>query len=85
MSKKSQKQTFDLIQSIYKILIEKDANLIEINPLILTGNDNILCLDAKINFDDNALYRHPDIVSLKDPNEEDPIETEAKKHELAYI
>ena len=85
LSKKSQKQTFDLIQSIYKILIEKDANLIEINPLILTEDDNILCLDAKINFDDNALYRHPDIVSLKDPNEEDPTETEAKKHELAYI
>ena len=85
LSGKSQKQTFDLIQSIYKILIEKDASLIEINPLILTGDDNILCLDAKINFDDNALYRHPDIVSLKDPNEEDPIETEAKKHELAYI
>ena len=85
LSKKSQKQTFDLIQSIYKILIKKDASLIEINPLILTEDDNILCLDAKINFDDNALYRHPDIVSLKDPNEEDPIETEAKKHELAYI
>ena len=85
LSEKSQKQTFDLIQSIYKILIKKDASLIEINPLILTEDDNILCLDAKINFDDNALYRHPDIVSLKDPNEEDPIETEAKKHELAYI
>ena len=85
LPKKSQKQTFDLIQSIYKILIEKDASLIEINPLILTGDDNILCLDAKINFDDNALYRHPDIVSLKDPNEEDPIETEARKHDLAYI
>jgi len=85
LRKKSQKQTFDLIQSIYKILIKKDASLIEINPLILTEDDNILCLDAKINFDDNALYRHPDIVSLKDPNEEDPIETEAKKHELAYI
>ena len=85
LSKKSQKQTFDLIQSIYKILIKKDASLIEINPLILTEDDNILCLDAKINFDDNALYRHPDIVSLKDPNEEDPIETEAKKYELAYI
>ena len=85
LSGKSQKQTFDLIQSIYKILIKKDASLIEINPLILTEDDNILCLDAKINFDDNALYRHPDIVSLKDPNEEDPIETEAKKHELAYI
>ena len=85
LRKKSQKQTFDLVQSIYKILIEKDASLIEINPLILTEDDNILCLDAKINFDDNALYRHPDILSLKDPNEEDPTETEAKKHELAYI
>ena len=66
-------------------MIEKDANLIEINPLILTKDDNILCLDAKINFDDNALYRHPDIVSLKDFNEEDPIETEASKYGLAYI
>ena len=85
LSKKIEKQASDLIQIIYKILIEKDANLIEINPLILTEDDKILCLDAKINFDDNALYRHPDIASLKDPNEEDPIETEAKKHELAYI
>ena len=82
---KSQKQTFDLVQSIYKILIEKDASLIEINPLVLTQKDDLICLDAKINFDDNALYRHPDILSLKDPNEEDPTETEAKKHELAYI
>ena len=82
---KPEKQASDLIQSIYKLLIEKDANLIEINPLVLTKDNNLLCLDAKINFDDNALYRHPDIVSLKDPNEEDPIETEAKKHELAYI
>lgn len=85
LSKKSQKQTFGLIQSIYKVLIEKDANLIEINPLILTKDDNMLCLDAKINFDDNALYRHRDIVALKDPNEEDPIETEARRHDLAYI
>ena len=85
LSKKSVKQISDLIQIIYKILIEKDANLIEINPLILTEDDKILCLDAKINFDDNALYRHPDIASLKDPNEEDPTETEAKKHDLAYI
>ena len=85
LSKKLQKQTYDLIQSIYKVLIEKNANLIEINPLMLTKNENILCLDAKINFDDNALYRHPDIVSLKDFNEEDPIETEASKYGLAYI
>tara|TARA_B110000438_G_scaffold205066_1_gene196775 strand:+ start:797 stop:1957 length:1161 start_codon:yes stop_codon:yes gene_type:complete len=85
LSKKLEKQISDLIQIIYKILIEKDANLIEINPLILTEDDKILCLDAKINFDDNALYRHPDIASLKDPDEEDPAETEANKHDLAYI
>tara|TARA_B100001123_G_scaffold371911_1_gene435462 strand:+ start:68 stop:1228 length:1161 start_codon:yes stop_codon:yes gene_type:complete len=85
LSVKLEKQAFDLIQSIYKILVEKDASLIEINPLILTKDNNLICLDAKINFDDNALYRHPDIVSLKDTNEEDPIETEAKKHDLAYI
>ena len=82
---KLEKQAFDLIQSIYKILIEKDASLIEINPLILTKNDNLICLDAKINFDDNALHRHPEILSLKDLNEEDPIETEASKHGLSYI
>ena len=85
LSKKLQKQAFALIQSIYKVLIEKDANLIEINPLILTKDDNILCLDAKISFDDNALYRHPDILSLKDSNEQDPIEAEASKHGLSYI
>ena len=85
LSAKSKKQAFNLIQSIYKILIEKDANLIEINPLVLTKNEDLLCLDAKINFDDNALYRHPDIVSLKDFNEEDPTETEAGKHDLSYI
>jgi len=66
-------------------LIEKDASLIEINPLIITEKNHLLCLDAKINFDDNALYRHPEILSLKDPNEEDPIETKASNHNLAYI
>ena len=58
LSQKSKKQAFSIVQSIYKILIEKDANLIEINPLILTKQDDLLCLDAKISFDDNALYRH---------------------------
>ena len=85
LSEKSQKQAFHLIQSIYKVLIAKDANLIEINPLIITKDDHLLCLDAKISFDDNALYRHPDILALKDSNEEDSIETEASKHGLAYI
>ena len=78
-------QAFEIIRLIYKVLREKDANLIEINPLVLTENNSLLCLDAKISFDDNALFKHPDILSLKDPNEEDPIETEASKHELAYI
>ena len=85
LSHKTKKQASTIIQSIYKILIEKDANLIEINPLILTKDENLLCLDAKINFDDNALYRHPDILSLKDSNEENPIETEANKYGLSYI
>ena len=85
LSKKSKKQAFNIIQTIYKILIEKDANLIEINPLVLDINENLICLDAKINFDDNALYRHSDILGLKDPSEEDPAETEAGKYGLSYI
>ena len=85
LSEKSKKQAFRIIESIYRVLIEKDSNLIEVNPLVLTKDNDLLCLDAKINFDDNALYRHPDILKLKDLNEEDPIETEASKHGLAYI
>ena len=81
----AQDQAIDLVKSIYKIFIEKDASLIEINPLVLTKENNILCLDAKINFDDNAIFRHPDISELRDLNEEDPIEIEAKKKELSYI
>ena len=85
LNKNLEEQSNDLIQSIYKVLIEKDANLIEINPLILTKDNKLICLDAKISFDDNALYRHPEILSLKDLNEEDPIETEASKYNLSYI
>ena len=85
LSSKLKKQAFHLVQSIYKVFIEKDANLIEINPLILDKDENLICLDAKITFDGNALYRHPEIIALKDPNEEDPIETEASKYDLAYI
>ena len=84
-SQKSKKKAIQIVKAMYKILIEKDANLIEINPLILTEKEELLCLDAKINFDDNGLYRHPDILSLKDPDEENPIETEASKHGLSYI
>ena len=85
LSKKTNTQAFQLVKNIYKILLEKDASLIEINPLVLTNNEDLLCLDAKINFDDNALFRHPDIISLKDFNEEDSIETEASKYGLSYI
>ena len=74
-----------LISSLYKILIEKDANLIEINPLIITKDEKILCLDAKMNFDDNAMFRRPEIYELRDLNEEDPAEIEASKYDLAYI
>jgi len=74
-----------LIQSLYKIITEKDASLIEINPLITTKTNKIVCLDAKMNFDDNAIFRRPEILSLRDLNEEDPAEIEASKYELAYI
>ncbi len=79
------REGFNLINSIYKTLTSKDASLIEINPLILTKSGNLICLDAKINFDDNALFRRPEIVKLRDLNEEDPKEIEASKHDLAYI
>ncbi len=78
-------QAEKLIQSIFKALVNTDANLIEVNPLILTKENQVLCLDAKINFDANALYRHPDILELRDFDEEDPAEIEASKHDLAYI
>ena len=74
-----------LIKSIYKMFLSTDASLVEINPLILTKNKKVVCLDAKINFDDNSLFRHPEILKLRDLNEEDPIEVEASKHDLAYI
>ena len=74
-----------LIKSIYKIFIEKDASLVEINPLILTKDNKIVCLDAKMKFDDNALFKHPEIIDLRDLNEEEEIEIEASKHDLAYI
>ena len=74
-----------LIKSLYKILVEKDASLIEINPLIITKNEKIICLDAKMNFDDNAIFRRPEILKLRDLNEEDPAEIQASKYDLAYI
>ena len=81
----AKKQAKNLIKSIYKMFIELDANLVEINPLILTKENKIICLDAKMSFDDNALFRHPEILKLRDFNEEEKIEIEASKHDLSYI
>ena len=78
-------QAIKLVKSIYKLFIENDASLIEINPLILTKENKILCLDAKINFDDNALFRNPEILNLRDFNEEEEKEIEASKYNLSYI
>ncbi len=81
-----QKKTAEqLIKILYKIILEKDASLIEINPLILTKAGKLICLDAKMNFDDNAIFRRPEILNLRDLNEEDPAEIEASKYDLAYI
>ena len=74
-----------LIQSLYKILINKDANLIEINPLVITKDKKLICLDAKMNFDDNSIFRRPEILKMRDLNEEEPAEIEASKFDLAYI
>jgi succinyl-CoA synthetase beta subunit len=74
-----------ILKSLYKAFWETDASLVEINPLILTGKGDVVALDAKMNFDDNALYRHEDIVAMRDPDEEDPAEIEASKHGLSYI
>jgi len=81
----AQKDAISLIKSIYKMFISTDANMVEVNPLILTKENKIICLDAKVNFDSNALFRHPEITELRDLNEEDPSEIEASKHDLAYI
>ena len=81
----AKKQAIALIKSVYNMFLGTDANMVEVNPLILTKEKNIICLDAKVNFDSNALFRHPEILELRDLNEEDPAEIEASKHDLAYI
>jgi succinyl-CoA synthetase beta subunit len=80
-----QKQANALISALYKAFTEKDMSLLEINPLILTKDGKIVCLDAKMGFDDNALFRHPDVVALRDITEEDAKEVEASKYDLNYI
>jgi len=85
LNDQSKLEAISLIKSIYKMFLSTDSSLVEINPLILTKDKKIVCLDAKINFDDNSLFRHPDISELRDLNEEDPIEVEASNHDLSYI
>jgi succinyl-CoA synthetase beta subunit len=79
------KQAADLVAKLYRAFVEKDMALLEINPLIVTRDQKLLCLDAKIGFDSNALYRHPDIVALRDVTEEDDKEIEASKYDLNYV
>lgn len=79
------KQMVDILIKLYRCYKESDASIVEINPLIVTKQDKVVALDAKFNFDSNALYRHPDIVSMRDTNEEDPIEVEASKYGVNYI
>lgn len=82
---KQVKQFTDLLLALGKLFVEKDLSLVEINPLVITADDDLLCLDGKINIDDNALYRHPDLVAMRDPNQEDPRENEAAEWGLSYI
>ena len=85
LAEDAKKQAIALIKSVYKMFLGTDANMVEVNPLILTKEKKIICLDAKVNFDSNALFRHPEIIELRDLNEEDPAEIDASKHDLAYI
>ncbi|MDF2366410.1 ADP-forming succinate--CoA ligase subunit beta [Sneathiella sp.] len=73
------------ILALYRAIVDTDASLVEINPLVITGSGNVIALDAKMNFDDNALFRHKDIAELRDPDEEDPAELEAAQYDLNYI
>jgi succinyl-CoA synthetase beta subunit len=74
-----------ILQSLYRLFVEKDCSLVEVNPLIVNGDGELQALDAKVNFDDNALYRHPDVLSLRDADEEDPIEAQARESGLSYV
>jgi succinyl-CoA synthetase beta subunit len=81
----SRAEAVKMLQGLYRCFDETDASLAEINPLILTGGGKVVALDSKLNFDDNALFRHPDIVAMRDLDEEDPLEIEASKYDLSYI
>ena len=85
LNKEANEDAIKLVKSIYKMFVELDSSLVEINPLILTKDNQIVCLDAKMKFDDNALFKHPEIKELRDLNEEEETEIEASKHDLSYI
>ena len=85
LNKEANEDAIKLVKSIYKMFVELDSSLVEINPLILTKDNQIVCLDAKMKFDDNALFKHPEIKDLRDLNEEEETEIEASKHDLSYI
>ena len=85
LDEKQKVSAYKIIRALYEITIKKDASLIEINPLVITKSNELICLDAKMNFDDNAIFRRPEILALRDLNEEEPAEVEASKHDLAYI
>jgi succinyl-CoA synthetase beta subunit len=74
-----------MVANLYRLFVDKDMSLLEVNPLVVTKDGRLLCLDAKMNFDDNALFRHPEIVDLRDLDEEDAKEIEASKHDLSYV
>ncbi|WP_145473102.1 ADP-forming succinate--CoA ligase subunit beta [Staphylococcus hominis] len=83
--KESVNKTAKFLLSLYNVFVEKDCSIVEINPLVTTGDGDVLALDAKLNFDDNALFRHKDILELRDLEEEDPKEIQASKYDLSYI
>jgi succinyl-CoA synthetase beta subunit len=85
LSGEEAKQCGAIVEKLYDAFVAKDMSLLEINPLVLTTRGELVCLDAKINFDDNALFRHPDVAGLRDPEEEEPAEREAAKNALSYV
>ncbi len=85
LEKEQTKQLQKIARSLYRLFLEKDASLAEINPLVITGDGSLLACDAKINFDDNALYRHPEVEELRDESEEDPYEVEARRKRINYV
>ena len=85
LSGKAVNKAVKFMHGLYRLFLEKDCSIVEINPLVITKSGDVIALDAKINFDDNALFRHPDIEALRDETEEDASEVEAKRHDLSYV